>query len=59
MPRAGSLSPPRGKGGKRGNADVEVEGVPVGGEATVATLPYLLDHGGGGGIYLFCSDDWD
>jgi len=58
MPRGSSLSPRQGSGGKGGNGGAKVEGVPLGGEATVAMLPYLLDHGGGGGTYLPCSDDW-
>jgi hypothetical protein len=59
MPLGGSLNSRPGNGNKGGDAGAEVEGTPVGGEAAVAALLHLLDHGGGGGTYLFCSGERD
>lgn len=57
MPLEGSLKSRPGRGNNGGDAGAEVGGAPVGGEAAVAALLHLLDHGGGGGTYLFCSGD--
>jgi hypothetical protein len=46
-----------GEGKMIGDSCTEPDGAPVGGEAAVAALLHLLDHGGGGGMCRFCSAD--